>query len=172
MQTLVSKDDFSTETVLFPFSLNSISSMNIFTELSNLTFSEVGHLGSSSFFKGTFPQDPAESWHGPILYSGEGSILVCLQSPPPPLPAYRPIFHFFGRKKNTVQNNRFLTFSGVGHFASSSFLQRLLLSIQPSPGMVSILYSREGSLLVCSYPWSFQADTHRTVLSSSKIGIV
>ena len=60
-----------------------------------------------------------------------------------------------------------VTLSGVGHFGSSSSLQRLRFKIQPSPGMVSTRQSLVGSELVCSQPWSFQADTQYKLVSSS-----
>ena len=60
-----------------------------------------------------------------------------------------------------------VTLSGVGHFGSNSSLQRLRFKIQPSPGMVSTRQSLVGSELVCSQPWSFQADTQYKLVSSS-----
>ena len=60
-----------------------------------------------------------------------------------------------------------VTLSGVGHFGSNSSLYRLRFKIQPSPGMVSTRQSLVGSELVCSQPWSFQADTQYKLVSSS-----
>ena len=59
------------------------------------------------------------------------------------------------------------TLSGVGHFGSNSSLQRERFKIQPKPGIVSTRYNFEGSELVCSYPWSFHAETQYKLVSSS-----
>ena len=50
---------------------------------------------------------------------------------------------------NLIHMSQSQVFSGLGHRGSSSWLQRLLLRIQPSPGIVSTRWSMVGSTEVC-----------------------